>query len=757
MHTRIQERHYIIPMVSVLALSVTACFSSSGSGGGVDDVPDPDSFALSATVSGLGPGDLVLDVNGESLVVEEDGTVELASDVEEGSSFEVAVGEQPMAPLQACTVDPASGQIDGDTTVTIDCLTPIHLSGKLSTADAEDREVVLTAGTQSFTTTADADGHYSLDAELEDPWALLQLDSADGEIHFRSHIGSVVGLTERNELPVVDEVNRLHETETGRVNLNHLNTAMSGQLEWFNEGDAFEHHEALVDISRNLLTQDAANVAGALRMVTEGGLSLPGWADSTLAVALDLPAAIEWVNSLDGDGDSEASTGDAAGSLMGGTVSKPLGGEGSELEENTAAALDEASVASDGFTELPESMFVSGGHVFGRWGYAAQFDFLANQVWLREATGARLSGPFTLSDGDLFMNFEDDDDEPYWSALYSCPTEDGTVWCDKEFYYLDMTITQVMDGLSGNLIKRKHTTRVETTYHDDDIDDEVEIITEEEFVSLMVPGQNVILDESDLVGEIALAFSGDEFPVVDGARQITDIVTLESGGSGELQYYDIPIVWEVRTDGQLEIRPVGGSAIYQGWMISGSSDGEGYMLMDSAHSTEAGIVADRSMRRDDGLFFSGGDMGGRWELWRDEELNTQEPFLLDYNYTSDPNRAYLASESMLSTIPYRIEFNGNPEQPRYHLASCNGSSGWNAPDEIGLPDSPEEPDCQFVYREREWQIIREEGDRVYMTERQTFYQAVEEDDGAGGTEMVWQRTLDSSTIRYFSYIGDAEL
>jgi|GEM_PF-7008669 len=767
----IRKSHYFPGVLSAALLGpvlLSGCFSSSSSS---DDEQAGGSYAITGELNGLGSGELVLDVNGEDVVLSEDGEAVLVDSIEAGRSFEINVAEAPSNPHQDCTPTPASGEVDSDIEVSLNCVTPVTVAGRLVAPDVGERDIDLTVGGQSHTVETDDDGDFRFELNVEDPRALIQLDWQDDFHHFRSHVGSAVGLAANNALSVQDEHNQIDEQVTGRVNLHHLNTAISGQLYWLNDGQAPEDHETLTALGREVLSQEAARVAGGLRMVSWGEASLPDYAGTTLEASEALDRVMEWVDGID-SGASSAAAGTEqtlSASSQGEPLKQPyearpvLVGTASngDLDGNTASALEEASVDDDGFTDVPASLYASSGFT---WGYSlavTKLDFLASEVWMRETNEIRANGIYSLSDGDLVLDFSDYDD-PYYTDIYPCETEDGpSNDCVQARYFETVTFEKIMDGLAGDLVNRVNSIRVE---HPDDVDEGTQYYENERLVSVMTKDDNVALDVNEVQGALGMPLPLDRYWGAHSSESLTgriaDILFLDDGGSGVLQLYQDDIVWDVRDDGQLEVRPSGASERWEAWLIQGDPDGEGVVLVDSVHNEEDSITGGVSMRRDDDLFMNGSDWEGRWMLWQDVELGDRNAFILDYDRSNDADIAYLGykPESGLDEYfwienqPWRFEFNGNSDQPRFTLAQCteNDNGDWTAVavDEIAVPDDDTNSNCDQRYHVREWQPIREENGRVYVTERQRIWE--------NPTGQGWELVNTAGSVRFYGYEGEAE-
>jgi len=294
---RFKSRHGLPLSCSVLALALGGCLSSgsddSGGAGGGGEVDE--THAVTAEVEGLARDRVRFEFNGQSFEAEADGEWELDDSAEQGSEFTLEILDHPSAPAQFCEASDTSGEIEGDLHITINCVTPLRVVGQVAdSVGPEGRSVILSDGSTSWETETDADGSFSLEFDLDDPWAVMSLELEGSPDHLRSELGSLIGLYDERGVPAEDHRNMISESVTGRVKLNHLNTVVAGYMSWLNDHEPFEDHEDLRAASRNILTEEAANVAAAFYEVTQGERDMPSHAEGYYAAAQQFPQTLEW-------------------------------------------------------------------------------------------------------------------------------------------------------------------------------------------------------------------------------------------------------------------------------------------------------------------------------------------------------------------------------------------------------------------------------------------------------------------------------
>lgn len=149
---RKRSRSLGIPMLLTASLVLAACGGGSG-GGNADATESVDLF-----VSGLSGSGLTLQNNGaDDLAVDSNGDASFPTKLAEGESYEVTVLSTPATPQQDCVLKNASGTVDTDTTVEVECGLAYHaLTGRWALESEPDTATFGTGLTQSQAAIANA-------------------------------------------------------------------------------------------------------------------------------------------------------------------------------------------------------------------------------------------------------------------------------------------------------------------------------------------------------------------------------------------------------------------------------------------------------------------------------------------------------------------------------------------------------------------------------------------------------------------------
>ncbi len=115
----------ITALLALAAICSTACGGGTPSNAGRRTTPpDPSTYTIGGTVSGLSGAGLVLQNNGSSLSVNSNGSFSFPTAIKSGSAYSVSVLTQPSNPPQTCSVTNGSGTANANvTTVQVACAT----------------------------------------------------------------------------------------------------------------------------------------------------------------------------------------------------------------------------------------------------------------------------------------------------------------------------------------------------------------------------------------------------------------------------------------------------------------------------------------------------------------------------------------------------------------------------------------------------------------------------------------------------------
>lgn len=172
-------------------------------------------YLVGGSVAGLAGDGLVLRSGGEQLPIAADGRFSFPTPLASGSSYSVAIQQQPAAPIQACTALRAEGTVAGAdvTEVAIDCVT-LHAFGgtvtgltgsglvlRLEAGSSEDL-IVVREGPFRFGALAPPGTAYRVLVQVQpsSPAQLCRVDEASGVV---SAADVAVGVTCVTEGPVV--------------------------------------------------------------------------------------------------------------------------------------------------------------------------------------------------------------------------------------------------------------------------------------------------------------------------------------------------------------------------------------------------------------------------------------------------------------------------------------------------------------------------------------------------------------------------
>jgi hypothetical protein len=174
--------------------------------------------------------------------------------------------------------------------VRVDVGLALTLRGRVTDAPVANATVVATVGGHDFTTTADAQGNYTLQViGLGDPMVALSAQGTgeqDG-VMLLSTVGGFGGL---RDAAGADGV--LDRSEANAVQVTQLSTAQALLMEAANGGEPIATDAQLTQAREHMDLDAMMTMAGAIKLVADGQYALPAGVTDTLALISD-PAALD--------------------------------------------------------------------------------------------------------------------------------------------------------------------------------------------------------------------------------------------------------------------------------------------------------------------------------------------------------------------------------------------------------------------------------------------------------------------------------
>lgn len=234
----------------------------------------------------------------------------LANDAERGADVRVAIVSRPAngsAVVQGGLVryTPRPGFVGTDrfeymaagrrragfATVTVDVGRALVLRGRVTDGPIANAEVDASLGDHVFATQADANGDYSLEVIAVGGGGMLTVGAQGVGDQSAANFVSVAGEFDR----LVQEAGEdgvLTRDENNQVQVTNVSTAQAYLMQVANGGAPVTTDAALVAARESVDNAQLLRLAGAIKLVVDGGHSLPEGTGDTLALISD-PAALE--------------------------------------------------------------------------------------------------------------------------------------------------------------------------------------------------------------------------------------------------------------------------------------------------------------------------------------------------------------------------------------------------------------------------------------------------------------------------------
>ncbi len=177
----------------------------------------------------------------------------------------------------------------------------LKLEGRVTDEPIANAEVTATIGGETFTTTADENGDYSLDVEIEeesaDAFVVLSARGVGAQsfVEFMSLAGSFQSLLDQ-----AGDDATLSSDEDFSTQITNVSTAEAVLLQQANGGNPVTSDAALLTLSNAVNAQDVLDLAAAIKLTVDNPdtYPMPEGQTSILELALDATARTQFINEV---------------------------------------------------------------------------------------------------------------------------------------------------------------------------------------------------------------------------------------------------------------------------------------------------------------------------------------------------------------------------------------------------------------------------------------------------------------------------
>ncbi|MES2858484.1 MAG: Ig-like domain-containing protein [Pseudomonadota bacterium] len=234
----------------------------------------------------------------------------LANDAERGTDVRVAIVSRPAngsatvqggivryAPRAGFTGTDrfeymaASPRRAGFGTVMVDVGRALVLRGRVTDAPITNAEVDALLGDHVFATQADANGDYSLEVIAVDGGEMVTVGAQGVGVQSTANFVSVAGEFDRLAQEAGED-GVLTRDENNQVQVTNVSTAQAYLMQVANDGEPITSDTELVAARESVDNAELLRLAGAIKLVVDGGYALPAGTGDVLALISD-PAALE--------------------------------------------------------------------------------------------------------------------------------------------------------------------------------------------------------------------------------------------------------------------------------------------------------------------------------------------------------------------------------------------------------------------------------------------------------------------------------
>ena len=544
------------------ALTLTACGGSdsnndSGSGGGDGGTSNTAPEAVNDEVTAQTATELSVDVlendsdaDDDTLEITDVTTPENGTATIDGTAI-LYTSADGFTGTDSFTYTISDGEAEASADVNVTVQETVSISGKVVDSPIADATVTVTIGGETYTTTADAEGVYTLDVSFVDGTELLTITaqgSADNSQEYVELVSALPSLASLAAAAGDDGV--LDRSEAAGTNVTNVTTASHTLMVEANGGEAPIDDESLSVAQEAVDPNELLEVSAVIKLIIDNeSFSLPEGTESVLDLVQNTEAYNAYVEEV------EATDPEALDAVVEEIINDP---ELVEQEENPTppSFYLPTSATRPGFVSRSYETLV--------------FEAEGSGMVVSPAySGGNSSAAFTWEvDEDNFFNLTYEEPIQFVGYTYiSDITDDPDIlaaYAAAEVTQVETTFTEtgkrfkvVSKGARQDVIREEVTQLI--TYAALEWDGQTYQVpsTENEYSSntVYINGDSIELiaaTEDDVVGTWAVNVLG-EFASEDGYDQFaTDMVSFNADGSFSALYTGIEGTWELN-EGTVEM------------------------------------------------------------------------------------------------------------------------------------------------------------------------------------------------------------
>lgn len=399
----------------------------------------------------------------------------------------------------------------------------LKLQGKVTDQPIANAEVTATVGDETFTATADENGDYSLDIEVEesqaDAFVVLSARGVGDQsfVEFTSLAGSLQAL-----LDAAGDDATLTNDEDFATQITNVSTALAVLLEAANGGKPITSAATLRALAKDVNAQEVLDLATAIKLAVDDpeNYPLPDGQTSILALVSNTTARAEFINEVYVK-DPSAFVAMQAAIVQDAGLAKPI--DTSKDLSFTAALLSTA----------PEFSFNYSGRV-------VHFDLLQNGTGFSFSETYDVPLTWTVEGSTIVVTYE----SPIETISYdteNCVGDGGVRQVEAHYETGGATIA----FLSGKTVAISETHNI--TYADcNSLEPRTGVVSTQARTILDMDSFNVI-DVEEMIG------NGQTFYVYDAAQGqvIADVAYLAADGTGTTALTSQTFTWSVDDTGKM--------------------------------------------------------------------------------------------------------------------------------------------------------------------------------------------------------------